>query len=313
MGTPEFSVPSLERLVSDGHKVAGVFTQPDKPAGRGKHLHAPPVKTVALGHRIPVHQPQKIKDNEEARAIFEAISPDACVVVAYGKILPEWMLAIPRFGCINVHASLLPKYRGAAPINWAIANGERETGVTIMQMDAGMDTGPTFAQRSIPIGDEETAPELSARLAQAGADLLSETLHLVEGGNVVPEPQDERQATYAPMLKREHGAIDWALRAGEIANRVRAFQPWPGTFTRFRGARLIIWRGRETPKGKSGNAFEFDPRPGTILTIDDSGITILCSESTAFLIQEVQVEGKRRVLSREFANGARLEPGQQIS
>lgn len=313
MGTPEFSVPSLERLIIDGHDVAAVFTQPDKPAGRGRHLHAPPVKTVALGHGIAVHQPPKIKNNEEARAIFDGISPDACVVVAYGKILPEWMLAIPRFGCINVHASLLPKYRGAAPINWAIANGERETGVTIMQMDAGMDTGPTLTQRSIPIGDQETAPELSARLAQAGADLLSETLPRVERGDVVPELQDDSQATYAPMLRREHGAIDWALSAREIANRVRAFQPWPATYTSFRGARLIIWRGRETSKSALGNCFAFDSRPGTILTIDDAGITILCSASTALLIQEVQVEGKRRVSAREFANGARLEPGQRIN
>ncbi|HLF84049.1 MAG TPA: methionyl-tRNA formyltransferase, partial [Blastocatellia bacterium] len=208
MGTPDFSVPSLERLIHDGHEVAAVFTQPDKPAGRGKHLHAPPVKTLALEHGIVVHQPAKIKSNDEARAIFEAISPDACVVVAYGKILPAWMLAIPRLGCINVHASLLPKYRGAAPINWAIAHGERETGVTIMQMDAGMDTGPMLTQRSIPIGDDATAPQLSVRLAQLGAELLSETLPRVERGEVAPQTQDDSEATYAPMLKREDALID---------------------------------------------------------------------------------------------------------
>jgi methionyl-tRNA formyltransferase len=312
MGTPEFSVPSLERLIIDGHKLAAVFTQPDRPAGRGRHLHAPPVKTLAIAHGIAVHQPSKIKNSEEARAIFERISPDACVVVAYGKILPGWMLAIPRLGCINVHASLLPKYRGAAPINWAIANGERETGITIMQMDAGMDTGPKLAQRSIPIGNQETAPELSARLAQLGADLLGETLPHVARGEVIPEPQDDRQASYAPMLKRENGAIDWALSAREIANRVRAFQPWPGTYTSFRG-RLIIWRGRETPKPTVGNAIALDSPPGTVLGIDDSGITILCSGSTALLIEEVQLEGKRRLPAREFANGARLEPGQRIN
>src|SRR5881396_2671920 len=176
MGTPGFAVPSLERLILDNHEVVAVFTQPDKPAGRGKILHQPPIKTFALEHGIPIHQPAKIKTNEEARAIFETISPDACVVAAYGKILPPWMLAIPRFGCVNVHASLLPRYRGAAPINWAIANGERETGVTIMAMDAGMDTGAMLAKRSISIGDQETAPELSVRLSRVGAELMSETL-----------------------------------------------------------------------------------------------------------------------------------------
>lgn len=312
MGTPEFSVPSLERLILDGHEIAAVFTQPDKPAGRGKHLHAPPVKTLALGHGIAVHQPSKIKSNEEARAIFETISPDACVVVAYGKILPQWMLAIPRLGCINVHASLLPKYRGAAPINWAIANGERETGVTIMQMDAGMDTGPMLTQRSIAIGDEETAPELSARLSKAGADLLSETLPSVERGEVAPLPQDDSKASYAPMLKRVDGLIDWEMEAREIANRIRAFQPWPGTYTSFRGGRLMIWRGGEAPGTGSRNIVAIEAGPGTILSIDEFGIAIACGGLSTLLIQEIQIEGKRRVSAREFANGARLKPGERI-
>jgi methionyl-tRNA formyltransferase len=310
MGTPEFSVPSLERLILDGHEVAAVFTQPDKPAGRGKHLHAPPVKALALEHGIPVHQPAKIRNNEEVRAIFETVSPDACVVVAYGKILPAWMLAIPRLGCINVHASLLPKYRGAAPINWAIANGERETGATIMQMDVGMDTGPTLTQRSIRIGDYETAPELSARLAQLGAELLSETLPRIERGEVAPLTQDDSEATYAPMLKREDGLIDWRMSASEIANHVRAFQPWPSTYTSFRGGRLIIWRGREAPSRQEA---DFAAEPGTVLNIDDSGITIVCSGLSALLIEEVQVQGKRRVSGLEFANGARLKPGDRIN
>lgn len=310
MGTPEFSLPSLERSILDGHEVAAVFTQPDKPSGRGRHLHAPPVKTLALEKGIPIHQPSRIKSNEEVRAVFEAILPDACVVVAYGKILPEWMLAIPRLGCINVHASLLPKYRGAAPINWAIANGERETGVTIMQMDAGMDTGPMLAQRSIEIGDDETAPELSARLAQLGAELLSETLPRIERGEIATLTQDESEATYAPILKREDGLIDWSMRAMEIANRVRAFQPWPGTYASFRGGRLTIWRAHDAPTQRvAGVAAE----PGTILNIDDSGITIACSGSSALLIEEVQVEGKRRVSAREFANGARLKHDGQIN
>src|SRR5882724_4998062 len=273
MGTPEFSVPSLERLIVDGHDVAAVFTQPDKPAGRGKHLHEPPVKAFAREHGIPVHQPAKIRSNDEVRAIFESISPDACVVVAYGKILPAWMLAIPRLGCINVHASLLPKYRGAAPINWALAKGERETGVTIMQMDVGMDTGPMLTQRSIRIADDETAPQLSVRLAQLGAELLSETLPRVERGEIAPLTQDDRDASYAPMLKREDGSIDWRMRAREIANRVRAFQPWPGTYNSFRGGRLIIWRGREVPHREDANV---TADPGTILNIDESGIAVVC-------------------------------------
>lgn len=308
MGTPEFAVPSLERLISDGHEVAAVFTQPDKPAGRGKHLHTPPVKLSALSLGIPVHQPAKIKTNEEVRAIFEAISPDACVVAAYGKILPGWLLAIPRLGCINVHASLLPKYRGAAPINWAIANGERETGVTIMQMDAGMDTGPMLAKRGITIGDEATAPELSSRLAQLGAELLSETLPRIERGEVKPEPQDESSATYAPMLKREDGLIDWQMSAGEIANRVRAFQPWPGTYTSFRGSRLIIWRARQAPEAASHTV-----EAAAILSIDETAMTVACAGSSAMRVEEVQVEGKRRMSAREFANGTRLQPGDRIT
>jgi len=310
MGTPEFSVPSLEQLIRDGHEVAAVFTQPDKPAGRGKHLHAPPVKTLALEHGMPVHQPAKIKTNDEVRAIFESIAPDACVVVAYGKILPAWMLAIPRLGCINVHASLLPKYRGAAPINWAIANGERETGVTIMQMDAGMDTGPMLTQRAIPIGPEETAPELSARLAHLGAELLSETLPRIERGELTPQNQDDGEATYAPMLTREDGLIDWSITAHEIANRLRAFQPWPGTYTSFRAERLMIRRGHQGPSRESP---DLSAEPGAILNIDDNGIAVVCGNLSVLLILELQLEGRRRVSAREFANGARLKRGDRIN
>jgi methionyl-tRNA formyltransferase len=307
MGTPEFSMPSLEQLIIDGHEIAAVFTQPDRPAGRGKLLHLPPVKTLALSHGIPVHQPLKIKSNDEVRAIFESIAPAACVVVAYGKILPQWMLEIPRLGCINVHASLLPKYRGAAPINWAIANGERATGVTIMQMDAGMDTGPMLAQRSTPVGGEETAPELSARLAKLGAELLSETLPHIEHGDIDRIPQDAREASYAPILKREDGLLDWKMGAAEIANRIRAFQPWPGTYTSFRGVRLIVWRGHQLERP------DVSAEPGTILNIDDNGIDAVCGNLTVLQILEVQLEGKRRVSAREFANGARLKPGDRIN
>lgn len=309
MGTPEFAVPSLERLIADGHEIAAVFTQPDKPAGRGKHLHMPPVKTLALANSIAVHQPAKIKSNEEVRAIFEAISPDACIVTAYGKILPDWLLAIPRLGCINVHASLLPKYRGAAPINWAIASGESETGVTIMRMDAGMDTGPMLAKRAITIGEEETAPELSARLAQLGAVLLSETLPRIDHGEIQPKAQDNEAATYAPMLKREDGLIDWRMTAREIANRVRAFQPWPGSYTSFRGSKLIIWRARNVSEATSPK----DIDAGTILSIDENAMTIASAGRSVMRVDEIQVEGKRRMSAREFANGARLKVGDQIN
>jgi len=308
MGTPEFAVPSLARLIRDGHQIAAVLTQPDKPAGRGRALHAPPVKSFALDHAIPVHQPSKIKTNEGVREIFASISADACVVAAYGKILPAWMLAIPRLGCINVHASLLPRYRGAAPINWAIANGDRETGVTIMQMDAGMDTGPMLAKRATEIGVDETAPELTARLAQLGAELLSETLPRIERGEIEPIPQDNSEAAYAPMLKREDGLIDWRMTAREIANRVRAFQPWPGSYTEFREKRLTVWRAREESSASTEVA-----EPGIILAIDETGIVIACADSTALRIEEVQIEGKRRVTAREFCNGSRLRLGDRIN
>ena len=307
MGTPEFAVPSLARLLGDGHDVAAVFTQPDKPAGRGNKLHPPPVKTLAIEKGIEVFQPSKIKNNEEVRAVFERIAPDACVVAAYGRILPEWLLGLPRLGCINVHASLLPKYRGAAPINWAIARGERETGITIMQMDAGMDTGPMLASSRVEIGEQETAVELSVRLSQTGAELLSETLPRVERGEIRPVAQNDSEATYAPILKREDGLIDWRMLAREIADRIRAFQPWPGTFTIFRGARLILWRARETGFQDTGRI-----EPATIVGADNAGFTIACAGPSFLRIEELQIEGKRRVAARDFLNGARLGVGHRL-
>jgi methionyl-tRNA formyltransferase len=276
-------------------------------------LHTPAVKALALQVGIPVYQPSKIKSSDEVRAVFESINPDACVVVAYGKILPAWMLAIPRLGCINVHASLLPKYRGAAPINWAIAHGETETGVTIMQMDVGMDTGPMMAQCRISIGKDETTPELSARLALVGAELLSETIPRIGRGEVAAVSQDDGQASYAPILKREDGLIDWRRTSSEIANRVRAFQPWPGSYTSFRGGRLIVWRSREAPEPALLDTVASDVEPGTIVAIDDSGIAVLSGGASILLIQEIQIEGKRRLSAREFANGARLKPGERFN
>lgn len=313
MGTPDFAVPTLARLVSDGHEVAAVFTQPDKPVGRGKHLHAPPVKTFALEHNITVHQSAKIKTNEEVRAVFEAIKADACIVAAYGKILPEWLLKIPRLGCLNVHASLLPKYRGAAPINWAIARSENETGVTVMQMDVGMDTGAMLTKRATKIEPHETAIDLTARLSQIGAELLSETLPRVERGEITPEAQNEAQVTYAPMLKREDGLIDWQMNASEIANRVRAFQPWPSLFTMFRGARLIFWQAKELATHDSATLVSEPMEAARIAAIDKSGVVIACANATLLHIEEVQLEGKRRVPARDFLNGSRLAVGDSLT
>jgi methionyl-tRNA formyltransferase len=313
MGTPEFAVPGLAQLVRDGHEVLAVFTQPDKPVGRGKQLHAPPVKAFALEHNITVHQPAKIKTNEEVRAVFESIKPDACIVAAYGKILPEWLLKIPRLGCINVHASLLPKYRGAAPINWAIANGESETGVTIMQMDVGMDTGAMLAKRATKISLDETAIELTTRLSQIGAELLSESLPQIESGEITPEPQNETDATYAPILKREDGLIDWQMSATEIANRVRAFQPWPSVFTMFRRARLIFWHAREVSADDSATTVNEQIEPAKIAAIDKSGFMIQCANVSLLHVEEVQLEGKRRVPARDFLNGSRLNVGDSLS
>lgn len=311
MGTPEFAVPPLARLIADGHVIAAVFTQPDRPAGRGKQIHTPPVKTFALERALPVHQPAGIKRNEEVRAVFEQAAADCCVVAAYGKILPEWLLAIPRLGCINVHASLLPRHRGAAPINWAIAMGETETGVTIMQMDAGMDTGAMLAKRAIPIGAEETAPELSARLSHLGAGLLSETLPRIERGEIEPEPQDDSQATYAPMLKRGDGLIDWRRSAREIANRVRAFQPWPGAYTFVQGSRLTIWRAKEARL----ESRESEPpgAPGSIARIDQTGVMLWCAGRALLRIEEMQLEGRRRLPAHDVANGLRLSVGDSLT
>ena len=311
MGTPDFAVPSLARLVRDGHDIVAVFTQPDKPAGRGKQMQAPPVKVFALEHGLTVYQPARIKTNEEVRSIFEESEADTCVVAAYGKILPAWMLTIPRLGCLNVHASLLPRYRGAAPINWAIAEGCEETGVTIMQMDIGLDTGGMFSRRATRIGADETAVELTHRLAELGADLLAETLPKIERGEIEAEPQEEAAATYAPLLKREDGQIDWRWSAKEIADRVRAFQPWPAVYTTFRGSRLLIWRAREVEAEPERSGEEV--MPATVTAIAPAGFTVACADSTRLRVEEVQAEGKRRVPARDFLNGARLEVGNQIA
>lgn len=304
MGTPESAVPTLARCLADGHEVVAVWTQPDRPAGRGGKVRPSPVKEFALKHGLKVHQPDRIK-TPEAAALFASHEADVAVVVAYGRILPPEFLRAPRRGCINVHFSLLPKYRGAAPVNWAIIRGERETGVSTMLMDEGLDTGPVFLQRATAIGAEETAPELMDRLARMGAELLSETLrHLDE---LEPQPQNEAEASFAPLLKREDGRIDWTSDAASIERRVRGLQPWPNAFTTFRHKRLIIWRAQPEMRAESLHA-----QPGEVIEAQGERLIVACGEQTALRLLEVQPEGRRRMSARDFLNGMRVVVGETM-
>ena len=302
MGTPEAAVPTLRRCLEDGHEVAAVWTQPDRPAGRGNKLTAPPVKEFALNHGLNVYQPTKIK-TDEVRALFASSDADAAVVVAYGRILPKSFLNAPRRGCINVHFSLLPNYRGAAPVNWAIVRGESVTGVTTMQMDEGLDTGAILLQREMPIGEAETAPELMKRLADTGASLLSETLARLD--EIEPREQSEEKATFAPMLRREDGLVEWALDAFQIERRVRGFQPWPGAYTSYQSRRLIIWRAIA-----ERHAHQFTP--GEVVEAYGDELSVACGSETVLRLQEVQPEGKKRLSARDFINGVHLRAGEKF-
>src|ERR1700722_7758371 len=240
-GTPQFAVPTLKHLLTQPEfEFAAVVTQPDRPSGRGMQVSFSPVKEAALAAGVPVHQPEKIR-SPESQELLQAIAPDVIVIIAYGQIIPARVLPIPRLGWINLHASLLPKYRGAAPINWAILNNEKITGLTTMQIDPGLDTGPMLLKYETPIGPDETAPELTARLAEAGAPLMAETLRKLAANEIVPQPQENSQATFAPLLRKNDGLIEWELSAGYIYNRIRGLQPWPGAFTTFRGKNCQIW------------------------------------------------------------------------
>jgi len=296
-GTPEFATPSLEALVREGHQVAAVITQPDRPAGRGQQPAPPPVKTLAERLNLPVHQPERIRSPEFIEWL-RGLAPEAGVVVGYGKLIPQAVIDIPPFGIVNVHASLLPKYRGAAPVEWAIACGETRTGVTTMRIDAGLDTGDILLQRETEIAPEETAVELRARLAHMGAELLIETLRGIESGAVTPRPQDHSQATSAPMLRKEDGRIDWSWTAEQIANRVRAFAPWPGTYTWLRGKLLHIWRARPAEHRATGN-------PGSLHTAG-ARLWASCGDQTALEILELQLEGRKRMPAADFLRGFRL-------
>ncbi len=302
-GTPEFALPTLQRLIAEpDFSVETVITQPDRPRGRGQEISSSPVKDVALEAGIHVFQPEKIK-SDSAFEFFKRMSPDAVVIIAYGQIVPARLLDIPRLGWINLHASLLPKYRGAAPINWAIVNGETRTGLTTMRIDPGMDTGPTLLRWETEILPDETAPELARRMAAAGPELMIETLRKYDRGEITPVPQDHSQATLAPMLKREDGRIDWSQPAPQIYNRIRGLDPWPGAFTVFRGQICHAW-GR--PEEMSGAA-----QPGT-LTVSGTSVFAACGNGTSLRLEFVQMEGKKRMAAREWANGARLQPSESF-
>ena len=314
MGTPETAVPTLKRCLEDGHEVVAVWTQPDRPAGRGNKLSAPPVKEFALAHNLKVHQPAKIK-TKEARELFASHGADACVVVAYGRILPSAFLRAPRRGCLNVHFSLLPKYRGAAPVNWAIVRGETETGVTTMQIDEGLDTGAIYLQRAMPIGDAETAPQVLLKLAALGAELLGETLARLD--EIEPRPQHEGAATHAPILQREDGLIDWNAGAFDIDRRVRGFQPWPNAHTRFRGQRFVIHRAAAAVPQNAPEEFTSESHAGIgvsgeITRAHGDALEVACGESTRLQLSEVQLEGKRRMSARDFINGMRVRAGERL-
>src|SRR5437764_5604102 len=276
MGTPESAVPTLRRCVEDGHEIVAVWTQPDRPAGRGNRLKAPPVKEYALSLGLNVHQPSKIR-TEEALALFESHAADAAVVVAYGRILPPAFLRAPRRGCVNVHFSLLPKYRGAAPVNWAIVRGEAVTGVTTMLIDEGLDTGPVLLQRPTPIGEDETAPRLLERLSHDGAGLLSETLARLD--EIEPLPQRDEDATLAPMLQREDGLIDWSLDAFSVERRVRGFQPWPNAHTLYAGRRLVIWRATAASNVANDENNSRSKQRGEVIEARGDELAVACGDA----------------------------------
>jgi methionyl-tRNA formyltransferase len=301
-GTPSFAVPTLEKLLEAGFPVSLVVTQPDRPRGRGMELAPSPVKKKALEFGLPVTQPEKIKDNHEFRAKLESIQPDAIIVVGYGRLIPQWMIDLPRLGNINLHASLLPKYRGAAPIQWAIASGETVTGVTTMRIDAGLDTGDVLLQEEVPIAPEDTAETLTPRLAGIGAELMIETLRELAGGTVHPRPQDHGKATLAPTLRKEDGRIDFHRVAEEIWNRLRGFRPWPGAFTSFRGKHLNVWEARPVEK---------KAEPGELF-IEDNHLAVGCGKRTSLELLVVQPEGKKRMSAQDFIQGYRPRSGELL-
>jgi methionyl-tRNA formyltransferase len=311
-GTPVFAVPALKHLLAQpDFQIVAAITQPDRPRGRGQEISLAPVKQAALSAGIPVHQPEKIR-GPEAQELLQKLAPDAIVIIAYGQIIPGRLLGIPKLGWINLHASLLPKYRGAAPINWAIVNGETKTGVTTMRIDAGMDTGEILLQRELNIGPLETAPELAARMSELGAPLMAETLRGLSAGTIVPRMQTHEQASSAPMLKKEDGKIDWSRSAQDIFNRIRGFTPWPGAYTSFRGQSCHIWgepasndSGGQSPQPGNGS------NPGTLF-VRGNQLQVSCGGATFLRALSVKLEGRKQVSAAEFVNGARLLQGEHF-
>ncbi len=299
MGTPDFALQTLQGLIDAGCNLIAVYTQPDRPKGRGKQLAAPPIKELALQYNIPVYQPLKLRQ-PEAVAELEALAPDLIVVVAYGQILPKSVLDIPRYGCINVHASLLPRYRGAAPINKAIIDGETETGITTMYMDVGLDTGDMLVKKTLSIGPQETAGELHDRLAVLGRETMAETLQQLCAGTLQRQVQDNDQSTYAAMMKTEDGRIDWNRPAVEVHNQIRGLDPWPGAYTSLDGELLKL--ARTSPEVTAGG------NPGSIISADNNGVRIACSTGT-LLVKELQLAGRKRLPAADFLRGCPLEPG----
>lgn len=298
MGTPEFAIPCLERLINSNDEVIGVFTQPDKPKGRGYKLQQPPIKVLALKNKIEVFQPNSLKSSESFNIINE-LSPDLIIVVAYGKILPKEILKLPKYGCINVHASLLPKYRGAAPIQWSIINGEKTTGVTTMYMSEGLDTGDMLKKAKINILQNETAGQLHDKLSKMGADLLLETINDLKNNKLKPEKQNDNESSYAPMLTQENSIINWEDNAENVHNFIRGLNPWPVAKTTLNGKKIKIY---------SSSILEcYDCLPGEIVSL--SPLIVGCNNNTAIIVDELQLEGKKRMSSRDFLNGKKIELG----
>jgi len=302
MGTPAASVPTLRRCLDDGHQIVAVWTQPDRPAGRGNKIAFSPVKQFAVERGLTVYQPARLKI-DETKSLFRSHNADVAVVVAYGRILPDEFLTAPQKGCINVHFSLLPHYRGASPVNWAIVNGENETGVTTMFVERTLDTGPILLQRKTEIHDAETAEKLMERLSVLGADLLGETLSQLE--NILPRQQDDSRATFAPVLKKEDGLIDWSKSATEIERRVRGFQPWPSAYTTLHSRGLTIWRSESTRSDQVANA-------GEVVLAHGDDLVVQCGGNTFLRLVEVQPQAKRRMSARDFLNGSHLKIGTRL-
>lgn len=298
MGTPQFAVPTLERLLSSPHRIEVVITQPDRPSGRGKRISQPPVKQIALEAGLPVRQPDKLKEGLW-RDTLQCSEADIYVVVAYGKILPGWLIGLPRYGAVNLHASLLPKYRGAAPVNWSIVRGETTTGVTTMKIDQGLDTGDILLQEKTAIGPEENASELLARLSTLGADLMVRTLDLMERGEIIPVPQNSESASLAPLLRKSDGILDWNQTAEAVHNRVRGLNPWPGAFTFLSRDLLHIWKAHPI-RGVAASQ-----SPGTLVHMEMQRAVVHCGQGLLEL-QELQLENRRRVSAPDFLNGVRL-------